>query len=231
MDDVYTQIPAVHLCLGVQFFLCFFVRKISSGFIYFVNKIETGNYSMSQRTSSTVILTEAAIMVALAALLSYVKFSGPWVAGGSVSFEMLPLIVFAIRRGLKWGLLAGVVYGFIGFFLNPYFLNPAQLILDYPLPFGLLGLSGLFVIKKEMTKGSRVLLVILATLVAVFARFCSHYLSGIIFYASDAPKGQPVALYSLIYNLGYLLPSFIITLIILILLVIAAPNFIERKVR
>lgn len=184
---------------------------------------------MKQRTNSTVILTEAAILVALAALLSFVKFSGPWVAGGSVSLEMLPIIIFAIRRGVKWGVLAGVVYGFIGFYISPYFLNPAQLILDYPLPFALLGLAGLFVIRKEMTKGSRVTLVILAALLAVFARFCSHFLSGIIFYASDAPKGQPVALYSLIYNLGYLLPSFVLTLILLILLVVAAPTFIERK--
>ncbi len=184
---------------------------------------------MASRTQSTTVITEAALMVALAVLLSFIKFSGPWIAGGSVSLEMLPIIIFSLRRGVKWGILAGVVYGFINFMISPIFLNPAQLLLDYPLPFGLLGLAGVFGIRSKMSKMHKVILVSAAALVAVFARFCSHYVSGITFYASYAPKGQPVALYSLIYNLGYLLPSFIITLILLILLTVLSPIFIERK--
>lgn len=186
---------------------------------------------MATRTQSTTVITEAALMVALAVLLSFIKFSGPWVAGGSVSLEMLPIIIFSLRRGIKWGVLAGVVYGFINFMISPIFLNPAQLILDYPLPFGLLGLAGIFVIKAEMTKGKKISLAAAATVIAVFGRFCSHYLSGITFYASYAPKGQPVAVYSLVYNLGYLLPSFIITLILLILLTVLSPVLVERKNR
>jgi len=41
----------------------------------------------------------------------------------------------------------------------------------------------------------------------MFARFGAHFVSGIVFFGAYAPAGQPVALYSLIYNATYMGPS------------------------
>ncbi|MCL2655528.1 MAG: energy-coupled thiamine transporter ThiT, partial [Coriobacteriia bacterium] len=60
----------------------------------------------------------------------------------------------------------------------------------------------------------------IATLLGVSCRFIPHFVSGVIFFASNAPKGQSVALYSATYNLSYLLPSGFICGVILAL---AAP--------
>lgn len=175
------------------------------------------------------ILTEAALMTALAVLLGFVQFRGPWVAGGSVSLEMIPLILLSLRHGVRWGLMAGVLYGLLDFIFTPFFLNPIQLLLDYLVPFGLLSLAGVFIIKSNQSKGIKITWVVLATTLAVFARFLSHFLSGIVFYAADTPAGQPVALYSFVYNIGYLLPSYILVLIVLILFIITAPQLIVRQ--
>ena len=55
-------------------------------------------------------LTESAIMIALATILSLVKvIDMPY--GGSVTFaSMLPLIIIAYRYGFSWGALTGIVY-------------------------------------------------------------------------------------------------------------------------
>jgi len=44
----------------------------------------------------------------------------------------------------------------------------------------------------------------------------SHILSGVVFFGHFAPEGQNVWLYSIIYNVSFLLPSLIIVYLILI---------------
>ncbi|TCP29135.1 thiamine transporter [Scopulibacillus darangshiensis] len=186
---------------------------------------------MAERKANTKVLTEAALMTALAVLLGFIQIRGPWIAGGSVSLEMVPLILFSLRRGMKWGGAAGVIYGILDFLFHPFYMHPVQLLLDYPVPFGLLGLAGIFLVREKQSRGKKIILVFLATTIAVFARFLSHFVSGIVFYGSNAPEGQPVALYSFVYNIGYLAPSYIFVLIILILFMITAPRFVERQRR
>lgn len=58
-------------------------------------------------------LCESAIMIALATVLSMIKFANlPF--GGSVTLcSMLPLVLIAYRYKWKWGLLTGAVYGLV----------------------------------------------------------------------------------------------------------------------
>ena len=42
------------------------------------------------------------------------------------------------------------------------------------------------------------------------ARFVPHFVSGVIFFGQNAPKGQPVVIYSLIYNATYMVPATIV---------------------
>src|SRR5215208_2758611 len=157
----------------------------------------------------TRVLTEAALAVALSFVLGFiVLFKMPF--GGSVSLEMIPLILLALRQGWKVGVLAGAAYGLLDLAIDPYVVHPVQLLLDYPLAFGALGLAGLF---KPTVRGA-----ILGATVAVLARFVCHLLSGVIFFASYAPEGWNPLLYSAAYNAAYLLPSLAIAIVVTVVL-------------
>jgi thiamine transporter len=153
------------------------------------------------------VLTEAALSIALAVVLGQITvFRMPY--GGSISLEMLPLILLALRQGVKVGLLAGIVYGFINLILTPIVVHPVQVLFDYPLAFGAMGLAGFF---RPMVRGA-----ILGTTVAVFARFVCHFISGVVFFASYAPEGWNPFLYSAAYNLAYLVPSLLVALVVIV---------------
>jgi len=137
-------------------------------------------------------LVESGLFIAVAYLLSYIKlFTMP--QGGSVTLlSMLPLLLIGLRWGPQWGIGAGLIYGVLQYLQDGYSLTPFNLILDYVLAFGVLGIAGFF-------RHGRYRLYA-ATVTAVILRFICHFLSGILFYASYAPEGQAVWLYSLIYN-------------------------------
>ncbi|MGV3487811.1 MAG: energy-coupled thiamine transporter ThiT [Tuberibacillus sp.] len=183
---------------------------------------------LTQR-EKTMVLVEGAIVIALSAILNLLQFKGPWAAGGGISLEMVPLIVFALRRGFVWGIFAGFIYGFINFIEGPYFLNPIQYLLDYGFAFLLVGFAGLVVIKESDSRGKIFWKVGMATILSMVLKFLSHFVSGIVFYAADAPKGQPVALYSLLYNGSYVGPSMIFDLIVMVLLAVAIPQYLARR--
>ena len=152
-------------------------------------------------------MAEIAVFVALASVLSYIKlFSLP--QGGSVTLaSMVPILWLALRRGPKVGLFAATVYGVVQFALGPYIYHPAQVLLDYPIAFGLLGLAGFF--QKRPFIG---------VTVGIIGRFVAHFLSGVIFFASYAPEGMNPAVYSAVYNGGYLLVELVISIYVIYLL-------------
>ncbi|ABB14998.1 energy-coupled thiamine transporter ThiT [Carboxydothermus hydrogenoformans] len=148
------------------------------------------------------VVTRGGLALALAVVLSFIKI---WQMpqGGSVTLlSMLPVIYFAYTEGLLPGLLVGVLYGLLQYLIEPYFVHPVQFLLDYPVAFGALGLAGLFA-KKSPYPG---------VVLAILGRFLSHLISGVVFFASYAPKGQSPWVYSAIYNGSYLLPELILTL-------------------
>jgi thiamine transporter len=157
----------------------------------------------------TRVLTEAALAVALSFVLGFiVLFKMPF--GGSVSLEMIPLILLSLRQGWRVGVVAGAAYGLLDLVIDPYVVHPLQLLLDYPLAFGALGLAGLF---KPTVRGA-----VLGAMVAVFARFVCHFLSGVIFFVSYAPEGWNPYLYSAAYNAAYLAPSLAIAIVVTVVL-------------
>lgn len=90
------------------------------------------------------MLTEAGIFIALSIILGRIKiFNMP--QGGSVTAgQMIPLIIFAMRHGAGPGIVVGAVYGLIDMLLGDSMYHPIQILLDYPIAFGALGLAGLF---------------------------------------------------------------------------------------
>jgi len=157
------------------------------------------------RSKSTTMMVQGALMVALSLGLHFFKiFQAPY--GGSVTLGgMVPILFFALRYGFRPGIMVGAAYGLLDLVVNPYVVHPAQLLLDYPLAYGALGLAGLF--RNNVVLGSAV---------GISGRFVMHFLSGVIFFASYA-KGN-VWVYSALYNAGYLVPEFVISVVVLVLL-------------
>jgi len=155
----------------------------------------------------TRVLTEAALAIALAFVLGLIKiFQMPF--GGSISLEMIPLILLALRQGAPVGIIAGAAYGLLDLAIEPFIVHPVQVIFDYPLAFGALGLAGLF---PPTVRGA-----IVGSIVAVLARFACHFVSGVVFFASYAPGGWNPAIYSAAYNAAYLIPSLIVVLLVVV---------------
>jgi len=168
------------------------------------------------RNKKLAVFVEGALMVALAFVLSFAKiYQAPY--GGAVTLgSMIPILLFALRHGAGPGLLVGTVHGFIQLIVEPSVVHPAQLILDYPLAFGLLGLAGLFQDRPS-----------LGVFVGIAGRFISHFISGVIWWGIYAPEGMNVFVYSLAYNGGYLVPELIISAVIVKYVL---KRFIQQKV-
>ncbi|MCX8150691.1 MAG: energy-coupled thiamine transporter ThiT [Candidatus Bathyarchaeota archaeon] len=156
---------------------------------------------------STKILSEIAIFVALATALSFiVVYTLP--QGGSITAgSMVPIIWLSLRRGTKIGFIGGFIHGTIQFAVLPYFIDPIQMLLDYQLAFGVLGVAGAF--KKQPLLGSTI---------GITGRFILHFISGVAYWAPlYVPELNPY-IYSAVYNGSYLLPELMISGLLIFLL-------------
>ena len=152
-------------------------------------------------------LTVSALMIALATVLGQIKvFSMP--QGGSVTlFSLLPIIACGYLLGTRRGVMAGFCVGLINLIFGPYVIHPVQLLLDYPIAFGAMGLSGLAAnMKNGLTKGY---------IIGIISRYICAVPSGVIFFGEYAPEGFNAWTWSLWYNLTYLAAEGAITLIVI----------------
>ncbi len=161
---------------------------------------------------NTRVLAEASVMIALAVVLDALRlYTLP--QGGTITVgEMVPILFVALRRGARVGVFAGGVFGIIDVYFEPFVYNPVQFLLDYPIAYGALGLAGLFKQRGVVQTG-------VGVAVGIGCRFVSHFVSGIVFFASFAPAGESPALYSAVYNATYLLPGLVISEFVILVLV------------
>ena len=192
-------------------------------------------------------LTESAMLLAIAIVLELISkmFIPEQPFGGQVTVvAMLPIVLIAYRHGCRWGFVASFAYALLQMalgaktvsaaFLPGYFGDGAMIgnavvmcALDYILAYTLLGLGGIFrnVIKR------RGLALMCGSIVALFARFLAHVLSGYILFSGWAEwyftqEGFPawgekiVAslspdmlgwVYSVVYNGMYMVPEIVMT--------------------
>lgn len=152
-------------------------------------------------------LAFCAMCLALATVLSEIKiFDMP--TGGSITLlSMFVIALPGILFGLVPGIVTAVAYGILQLIIDPYVLYPMQLVVDYILAFGALGLSGLFYGKKGA--------VIKGYIAAVIGRYIFSVISGWIFFGAYAWKGWNPLPYSLAYNAAYIFAEAALTVIIL----------------
>lgn len=180
------------------------------------------------RTSKTRILVEGALMIALATVLSYLKFF-ELPQGGTISIEMLPLVLMGLRNGPKWGCFTGFVHGLlqmiIGFqnvmYCATLLSQIGCILLDYLIAFTVLGVAPIIArLFKNPYVG-----VTAGAVVAGLLRFGCSFLSGILLYGSYAPEGTPVWIYSLVYNGSYMIPDILLLAVVILILRKVAPKF------
>ena len=155
------------------------------------------------KTFSTRALSEIVVAIALATVLSYIKIYHLPQGGSITAGSMVPLLWISLRRGAKVGLFTSIVYGIVQLFVEPYIYHPAQVLLDYPIAFGALGLAGFFTNYA-----------LIGVAVGIFGRFISHLLSGVIFFAEYTPAGMSPIVYSAIYNGSYLIGELIVSAVL-----------------
>jgi len=159
------------------------------------------------------ILVEGALAVALSVVFSALRL---WTMpqGGSITLEMVPLFLFALRRGGKAGCFAGAVSGLLQLMTGGYVVHPLQAVLDYPAAFGVLGLAGFFAGRP-----------LAGMAVSGLLRFGCHVLSGVIFFGSFAPEGSNVWIYSSVYNGSFLLPTLVVSAVLVHLILPRLSDF------
>ncbi len=174
------------------------------------------------QNSKTKKLVEMRILVALAFVLDYVAniYSGWfWPFGGSISISLVPLAIIAFRYGWVAGFLGGFTMGLLQLLTGAYIMHPIQVLFDYPLPYAVLGFAGFFASKVNAVEvGRRSLYIWLATGIGSIARLVCHIISGVVFFADYAPEGMNPVVYSVGYNTPFVLASYILSAIILVIL-------------
>ena len=150
--------------------------------------------------SDTKQLAYAGVCIATAFALSYVKFFSLPMGGSVTLVSMLPIMLYAYMFGAKRGVLVGVIYGLLQCIQSPQIYEPVQVLLDYPIAFGALGLAGIFKGMKGL-KGNMLLEFVLGMVVACVGRYVSHVLSGYFVFCSwSVFEAGKELLYSLAYN-------------------------------
>jgi thiamine transporter len=156
---------------------------------------------------TTKIIAQVGIALALSVVLQVFRIYH-FPQGGSITFGcFVPIILISIIYGPEVGFLTGFLHGMLTLITDPYILHPVQVLFDYPLPSMSLALAGYFKNNK-----------ILGTFIALVTKYAFHVISGIVFFASYAPKGMSPIIYSLVENGTYMLPEGAICLVIITLL-------------
>ena len=165
----------------------------------------------------TRMLCEAAIFIAMAEILSLIKLY-EFPNGGSVTLEMLPIILFAARYGCGWGTGAGLVFGTLTYLIGSKFsIDWTTIICDYFLAFVALGFGAGLLPRRKSS-------VFYGTVIGGMMRFLVHYLIGVFVWGKYMPDeffGMTMTspwFYSLLYNGSYMLPSIVLCLLVFALL-------------
>lgn len=186
-------------------------------------------------------IAEVAVFASLGYVLDLVAglySHGLFVNGGSIGIAMVCVFFIAFRRGLLPGIFTGLIIGLLqltgGVYLSEFADTPwkvfCQVALDYWLAYPVAGFAGIFywAFKKNPTKKGKIADLIFGSLVGGFAKYLCHFLSGILFWPTDQWGVGGPAIYSVLYNGSYMLPSIILSGALLILLFVRVPMLFEE---
>jgi thiamine transporter len=178
---------------------------------------------------------EGTVIAALAMALEYLPHAvGPL----NVSYGIIPLAVYSLRRGWKAGLSSGLVWGLLDLFLRGFgsggFLNPLQGLIEYPLAFAVVGLIGFGAspVQHALSRQQRGRVLgyaISTTFFGVLCKYFLHFVAGVFYWGSYAPKGMSPVIYSLVANGGSAILNLVLVSLVVGLLLVSAPHLFMPK--
>ena len=164
--------------------------------IFFLIIVGVAMLGSHQKTISTKQIAFSAVAMALAFVTSNLKVLHMPMGGSVTLFSMFFITLIGYLYGPVIGIMVGVAYGLLQMVIDPYIISLPQMLVDYPLAFGALGISGFFCNKR---KG-----LITGYAAGVLGRYFFAVLSGVIFFGMYAPENMGPFVYSLAYNGAYL---------------------------
>lgn len=181
----------------------------------------------------TRILVEGTVVAALSLVLSFI----PTTIGSSftISLGMIPLTLFALRRGLKPALMSAFIWGILHFPASQVvYLSVIQVLIEYPIAFTFAGFAGLYAKKVQQSLAEQNMWsvrknIILASLVGTGARFFWHFIAGVVFWGSYALWGMNPWIFSLVMNGVSGLATAVVTAIVAVLVAEKAPQLYLPK--
>ena len=151
--------------------------------------------------SDTRSIVYGAIAIAMSFALSYARFIH-LPQGGSVTFaSLLPLMIYCCMFGTRRGIVVCLIYGCLQALQDTYIIHPVQFMLDYPLAFGMIGVSGFFCERTPLKK-NKLIAFIVGAVIAVVLRYACHICSGVFAFAdyADLETYDTAIAYSFAYN-------------------------------
>lgn len=163
-------------------------------------------------------LTESAIMLAAATVLSIIPLVEMPLGGKLTPISMLPILLIAYRYKPGWGFLVSFTYGLIQMILGLKNLSYGTsawaviciILFDYLVAYGVLGFGGIFRGKLN----NRAVEFTLGSAIGCVLRFLCHFVTGIAIWGQWNETGLPTWVYSIAYNGAYMLPELVLTLIV-----------------
>ena len=162
-------------------------------------------------------IAECGIFIALAVALSFAEIE-VGALGGDISFVMIPLFIICYRQGAGYGIMSGLVYGFLKCLIGGGIgYGLPSVLLDYVLAYGACGIAGFFKGRPKFIE--------LSVFLGCAARYVIHVISGFTIYKITAPENVQFFgeianpwIYSLAYNIVYMLPNTVIAIVVMALL-------------
>ncbi len=190
---------------------------------------------MKNSSVITKIIAEVGIFAAIGWILDEIQgaWSVSFTSGGSIGIAMVAVLIMAYRRGWLPAICTGLIMGLLDLATKAYIIHPAQLFLDYILPYALVGIAGLFkpLFDKEDDRNKKIMWLSIGAVAGGLLKFLSHFLAGYIFWNDAAYFAwnlnyMSAGLYSFVYNIAYIGPSIVVSLAMLIILFLKAPRVI-----
>ena len=176
-------------------------------------------------------IAEVGIFAAIGFVLDEIQgiaFASVFTAGGSIGIAMVAVLIVAYRRGALPAICVGLIMGLLDLLTKSYMITLWQVLLDYILPYALVGTAGFFKpwFDKEENSKIKILILCLGALTGGLLKFLSHFIVGTLVWA---PMGYDwgiasEALYSFAYNIAFTGPSIVLSAIVLIVLFKRAPR-------
>lgn len=204
---------------------------------------------MNKNKLTVKVIVEIAILTAIAFILDYLQgiicdLIPLWPNGGSVGIAMVPIFILSIRRGFIPGMIGGLILGLLdmidGVWISPVagdslFLAFLCVMLDYILGWTLVGLAGVFSKKVKEAEDNKNIVkwATISIVLGGLARLLILFISGAVLWEKGTEilgitVDLPWALFSILYNSSYIIPSLILCLAVIIPIITTKAKFIIK---